>query len=778
MTTVDGRIQRRAPLLLGALALLAYWPVLVGKVPLPADVVTRFPPWESTGDSSRYTPAHAEMGDLVTELYPWRLHTRRAAEAGVFPLWNPHLLLGAPFAGDPQTGLFYPPNLVYAFLPTPVAWSLSFLLRIVLAGTFAALVTRALGATREAALAAGVVFAFCGWVTAFQARPHLDSVLWLSLAFLGIDRLQRAPDGPSVALVAAAFALPVLAGQPESAAHVTLAGVAFFLYRFALPPRDGLPAGRTRFIALFAAAGLLAMGLAAVQMLPALEFIGQLDRGLDASWGPRPLSEIFAFLSRDLGGNPNSAGVPIPEGAAYAGMMTLLVAPLAILHRNRRDAIFFLVLVACALQIVYGWGPAYWLSLRTPVLRGIPNGRLLGVADLGLAVLAGLGLSALAGELDARGRARARWWILSGAALVTAAIGVGTLIVRARPAPHRLLTFATVRGPASSALVLLAAAALLGLTLAGAIPARRAVPLAIAVLALDLVTASARYIPFKKPAEIFPPAPTFRFLGSDPEPHRVASVDHTYGAGFELAYGLDSATGFNVVLRRTERLLAPLGYLTHSPGMTSTGIAGTRNRFLDLMNVKYLVATTSNSGAEALARQPERFRLAFSDWNVRVFENLTVLPRAFLVPASGIRLAADERDELAMLSAPDFDPTRTVVLSGTPPAQPSGREAPAGPARVSGFEQGINTVALRADADVPSVLVLSQAHYPGWKAFLDEREVPVLRVDYGFTGVAVGPGTHRIRFALEPRSLRIGAFLSGAAFVLGVGLCVSKGRPQ
>ena len=60
------------------------------------------------------------------------------------------------------------------------------------------------------------------------------------------------------------------------------------------------------------------------------------------------------------------------------------------------------------------------------------------------------------------------------------------------------------------------------------------------------------------------------------------------------------------------------------------------------MNVKYLVATAWNRSAGALASRPDRFRLVFSDRNTRVLENLSVLPRAFLVPVSNLEIVADE----------------------------------------------------------------------------------------------------------------------------------------
>ncbi len=775
--------SRRTPALLhlvvlAFLALLCYWPMLAGRVPFPADLVVQFPPWESlqsTFPGPRPLPPHAEMGDLVTELYPWKAFTRRALASGTMPLWNPALFLGAPFQADPQTGLFYPVNLVYAALPTPAAWGLSFLIRTVLAGLLAALLARRLGASDLGALTAGVIFAFCGWTTAFQTRPHLDTVLWLPLVLVAVDRLERLPERASVALAGAAFALPVLAGQPESAAHVTLVGLLFFFYRLALPsPDHRTAAARGRFVALFTASGLLALGLAAVLILPTLEFIGTLDRGLDDAWPPKPLREMAAFLSRDLRASPNSAGVPIPEGAAYAGMLTLLLAPLALLHRKRRDAVFFVLLLAAALQIVYGFGPIYWLSLHTPVLRGIPNGRLLGVADLSLAILAALGMSALGESLAAARRRPARWWLLFATALVPCGLGLAWLLGHASAAPP-VSAAAWARGPGGSAAALGAAALLLAAGLSGVLDARRFTLLAAVFCVLDLVTASYKFIPFTTPAWIYPPSPTMTFLRRDPGPVRVTSVDATYGSSFEMMYGLESAGGFNVVMRRTKSLLATLGFQDHAPALLSERIVQRRDRVLDLMNVKYLVATTWNASADTLAAQPERFRLVFSDAGVRVFENRKVLPRAFLVPATGLEAFATQRAQLDRVTSAAFDPQRAVVIDQRDAAgavSKAGAPGPGrpGPSTVTRIERGPNATTVRLEASEPSILVLSQSHYPGWEAIVDGRGDAALRVNYALTGAAVPAGSHTVRFEFRPKPLWIGGAISAAALLLAAAL--------
>jgi len=157
---------------------------------------------------------------------------------------------------------------------------------------------------------------------------------------------------------------------------------------------------------------------------------------------------------------------------------------------------------------------------------------------------------------------------------------------------------------------------------------------------------------------------------------------------------------------------------------------------------------------------------------LRVFENLRVLPRAFLVPAAGIRVLPDEDSQLARLRASDFDPATEVILPDRPVPP---RDAPGGEAlrggEVTGFEERINDARLRIRADGPGILVLSQMHYPGWKALIDGRESPVLRMDYAFLGVAVEAGTHNVRWVFAPGTLRIGALLSGAALVACLALC-------
>jgi uncharacterized membrane protein YfhO len=67
------------------------------------------------------------------------------------------------------------------------------------------------------------------------------------------------------------------------------------------------------------------------------------------------------------------------------------------------------------------------------------------------------------------------------------------------------------------------------------------------------------------------------------------------------------------------------------------------------------------------------------------------------------------------------------------------------------------------------LLVLTDIYYPGWKAFLDGRRVPLERVNYLLRGVAVPAGEHRVELRYEPTSFRLGWMISLATALALIG---------
>lgn len=758
-----------------ALALVTNDPVLRGKVPFARDVVTGFPPW--AGASYPNPTPHAEVGDSVTLFYPWRVFQEQALHKGEFPLWNPAILAGTPFLAEAQSALLYPIHLFLLLMCPPTFWTFNLLLNLSLSGFFTVLFLRSIGASRSGAVAAGIIFSCCGFMAAWQSFISLaDAAIWLPLILWTVQRLCARPSIGAMILGSLVFAMPVLAGHPETALHVILMGTVFAVWQSVAIGRNN--GSVVRLLLWFTATGLLTVGLTAVQLLPTLEWIPLLPFSLGLRWPTLPTSSILALFSRDILANPNSAGLMIPESAAYVAPIAFLLAPLALFRRDRSNVWFFIASGVLCTFTVYGWWPVHSIVDHIPVLYGIKNSRMLLLVDFSLAGLAGLGITVLQGKLSAVSISRKWMWIAIVAPLAFAAACIWSLALSTTSSVPFL------RGPSSTALFLMLAFALIALRITDVLDAKLFVPLLLLLLAVDLVTFRSGILPFAQRNEIFPSAPTFDFLRAHADPYRfrVAAVDSTYPDNAEIVYGLAAADGYDVTLVRFKNFLDDLEEpATHTVTLISKAIANDNDRRMDLLNVKYLVATPWNASYAALNGRPDRFKLVFTDGGVSVFENLKVLPRSFFVPAtkSSIEVQPEEKPELRRLKDPSFDPEKSVILPALPAAlegadMQNGVSIPDARNDVSIVSGHTNGMDLAVENAGPGVLVISQTFYPGWVAVVDGKDTPIVPADYALVGIPLSGGTHAVKLEFRPASFRNGLIISLLSCLLAAALLVLR----
>jgi len=130
------------------------------------------------------------------------------------------------------------------------------------------------------------------------------------------------------------------------------------------------------------------------------------------------------------------------------------------------------------------------------------------------------------------------------------------------------------------------------------------------------------------------------------------------------------------------------------------------------------------------------------------------LPRAFLVPrVVGLEEAS------ALIAAGRFDP---LALASAAPLEPLANPYTQG--AVESLElDGNNRVRVRARLDGDGFLVLTEQHFPGWRATVNGSEQAIAYADGIFRGLYLGAGEHEIVFEYAPRSLRIGLALAAVA---------------
>lgn len=148
--------------------------------------------------------------------------------------------------------------------------------------------------------------------------------------------------------------------------------------------------------------------------------------------------------------------------------------------------------------------------------------------------------------------------------------------------------------------------------------------------------------------------------------------------------------------------------------------------------------------------------------------NASWLPRAYF-PRS-IRDVRDAREAADALKT--LDPhAGSVALGPHAPVQ----QDPSAAAAVQSHDERSYRIRYRAAS--PSLLRLSVPYFSGWRASLNGRPLPLVRVDLALMGVVVPAGEGEVAFEFRSDSFRLGAAISIAAVILaGLLLAASLAR--
>jgi hypothetical protein len=158
---------------------------------------------------------------------------------------------------------------------------------------------------------------------------------------------------------------------------------------------------------------------------------------------------------------------------------------------------------------------------------------------------------------------------------------------------------------------------------------------------------------------------------------------------------------------------------------------------------------------------------------VAILENRLGTPRAFLAPE--IRIASSGDDALTHLEeTPDL--THTIWLDRATGVQPEPASRPV-EGVLKNFELKPNDVLFRYASEAPGILTLVDSYSEGWRAEIDGKEVPVLRVDGVFRGVRIeGRGEVAVHFWYRPPMWGVSLGLCCAGVVLLSFLALRRSR--
>jgi hypothetical protein len=721
-------------ILLSIGSLLPYWPLLTFSV--------------------LFIPDNHFTSDIFNGELPGRILVGQLVRAGEWPLWTSQICSGYPLAGAPADPLGL---VLFAVLPPAAALDALVIAMLLVAahGTYS--FARRLGAEPAGAILAGIAFANSGYfVFQLQHLSILSTVAWLPVGLVLIDRIFAVRRRPPAAARATAeigllmatlglmYANQVLAGFPQAAYISGLVYGSFALFRAVEGWQPGgLRAGVT-VIGGIAAALVLGALAGAVVLLPLAELTSLSDRvaPLDYRWAtytnfwPRNFFTFFVpYINGDASNGTYIGPPPFWEQYGYVGAATAALAIYGAIRERRRAVIAFVILMTLvAVAFILGpRTPAYYVAyLLVPGMNAFraPT-RFMVVVDLGLVLLAAIGLTRLRADLARRSVTGSRM-----PQLIAIGLCAGTVadlwIHQARQNPM--------------------------------VPARDwlAPPRTVEIVRADS------------------PAPR-TFTPHHRDVHRAV---HDRNPGwtnlepyFKLRDLLEPNTGggyWNVPSADCYVGLAPRWYVTVWSYHYFENSFISESAFQELhggtLSVKpgFINQLRTYGVTHVLGPYPGRDP---------ALTELDRGPNAYVYRVEGTarvrvvraaRRLMTEANVVAHLRDPHFDPDREILLLGAPESvRPIVGESPTAswdtPPRAVITHEGPRELVIDAFAPEDGFLFLADLYYPGWTAQVNGADTPIYRANVSGRGIALPKGQHTVRFTFDSAPFSRGLKISAGA---------------
>lgn len=667
---------------------------------------------------------------LPTKYFLWS-----KLQQGELPLWSATIGSGFPILGEGQTGIFYLPNLIlYRLFHFTLAYNLNLVLvhAILASGMF--LWLRSLDYHPLAALFGALTLSFSGIIG--PQLPHMTLLQgislmpWVMLLTLKLASHQTVKISMMWAIV---VSQQLLAGFPQAVFVTLLFSTTYYFWL----KRHSLKQYSSYF--LYGGAILLAAGLAAIQILPSVEFLqatsgGGLYQLPHSAYFAYPISHLKTLVNPYALGNPRLGTYPpfysfngsiFWENSGFIGLVPIVFIGILwwwwrrLIVSERRWVYFLTVICFVSFLLMLGnASPFYIIYAIWPFnLFRVPS-RFIWIFVTSLILLSTFSISKTI-QLAQKKRSL---------------IIVVTVILTIINLSHLWHTWSNYH----------------------------------------LLDSSSKWL-------IQP-----QILSRLHEPKRILSIG--YDISFNhlvLDQGWQSPNPFEF-LRNT---LAPNSNLFWQVG--SHGVyAGRflrRPTMIDDQLQKQLSLAEAGSEASISAFGVKLMNLLAIDTvistkhltdspltkltSINSHENITLfayrndqtLPRAYLV--SHVMRAETLEEALEILASKSFVEGKTVLLEES-------LTFGNGIASVSGEVTVVRDQDTRLDFDVKSraisVLVVTDTYYPGWEATIDGQPTKIYPANIRQRAVVVPPGDHKVLFIYRSRSFYTGILITGVSLIIVV----------
>jgi hypothetical protein len=267
-----------------------------------------------------------------------------------------------------------------------------------------------------------------------------------------------------------------------------------------------------------------------------------------------------------------------------------------------------------------------------------------------------------------------------------------------------------------------------------------------AIVFIDLIVVDLRYLNSDKYvddetyAEAFTPTAADLQVMQDTSYYRV--FNNSDGDPFQLS----GATPRTSYLHNSIGGYHPAKLALYDDLMRNQLAKGNINVF-NMLNTKYFIMADPNS------RQPV------------AQQNPGALGPAWFVSAIKFVNNADEE----MKALDNFNPADTVIIDKREQSKIKLSVGKDSASKIQLINNQNDRVSYSSSSSKDGFAVFSEVYFEGgWKAFIDEKETPIVRVNYVLRGLSIPSGNHTIEFRFEPPSYYLGDRISLIIGILSI----------
>ena len=783
-----------------------------GKILFPSNFLAQFySPWRTEKFSGwEVGIPHKPIGDdQIRIFYPERTFANRMLAKKTIPLWNPYVFAGTPFLANFQSAIFYPLNILYLLLPQIYAWEILLFIQPIMAAFFMYLFLCLFHLKKSAIWLGTISFGFSGFMLVWSQENVVvaQSALWLPLVLFGIEGYLNTKKNLYYLVAILALACSLLGGFIQITFYIFLFSFFYSLFRI-----KTLKLSFFNYALKIISIYIFSVCLSAIQLLPSIEAFLESPRSTSSAWYLferylLPVTHFFNAFVPDIFGNPGAYNFFgrgfYRETILYAGLVPFFFAIYASFKTKINPVIvFFATSVFVSFFLTLDSPFTRWFfQLPLPLIPTFLPSRILIITAFSIATLSAFGLSIFMeqkGGKDSRLILR----ILSFSYISLFLIPLyGFLLLKYGNTPsfQQLNDYVIVHGssPTRENIFVLLRNTILPLIMLSFLFVflRFRKLFNLSILGIILLTLVGqfyflnKYIVIGDRQFLYPENAVISFLQSrnsqnrfltfrQPMEENTSAYAHIYSAEgtspvFPRRYGelLFAVKNSGKIAKNIPRVEARLGEIGDSENPLENN---RRIRLLSLLGIKHILYfddyNPKNSNANKFNQNI--FKPVWKHNNWYGLEYVNAFPRVFLT--NNVKIENNAQKILDLIFDPKTNLLTTVILEEKPKELVEldsssefinlSKSSTDSFASITSYKP--QEVIINTKTNIPQMLFLSDNYYPGWKAYVDDKETTIYRADYTFRSIYLPKGDHKITIIYKPLSFQFGLIISLIATVL------------